>query len=324
MIIGLIFLIIILSFILIKSSEMVVVALRRISRETKTGVFALSAVILALGTSLPELFVGITSALEGSTNLSLGVVVGSNIANIALIAALTAFLTGRVLVHSENIFHETWIAFVAGTLPFFLVLDSSLSRVDALILIMVYLAYTTGFFRKRFEELGKEQQESENFFYRFFRKFEHVSVVKIREFGKLFVGIALLLASADGIVRLSEILAQEAGIPVFVVGLVILAVGTSLPELAFSLRSLKDHQPSMFFGNILGSVIINSTLIVGTSSLIKPVEINAFSQYATAVTTFLLVFGLFWFFVRSKHRLDRWEAGVLLLLYFIFIVVEFV
>ena len=91
--------IILFSFVLIKSTDLVVVALRRIGKQTKTKVFALSAIILALGTSFPELFVGITSALEGAPNISLGDVTGSNIANIALVGALAALIAGRVRVH---------------------------------------------------------------------------------------------------------------------------------------------------------------------------------------------------------------------------------
>jgi cation:H+ antiporter len=103
-----------------------------------------------------------------------------------------------------------------------------------------------------------------------------------------------------------------------------LAVGTSLPELAFSLRSVTDHEPSMFFGNLLGSTIANSTLIIGIASFISPIEVVAVNQYFKAVIAFIVVFIVFWLFIRSKHRLERWEGGLLLLLYFLFLVVEFV
>jgi len=320
---GLIFLIFILSLVLIKSADMVIVALRRLGRTTHTGVFALSAIILALGTSLPELFVGITSALEGAQNLSLGVVIGSNIANIALIGALTAFIVGKISVHSDYIVHEVWVAFAAGLLPMLLVSDKELNRIDGLILIAVYLAYATGFFKRRYEQISREQQEEESFLYGFFRRFNHIDGSQRKEFGRLFIGIALLLASADGIVKLSSSLASTAGIPIFVVGLVVLAIGTSLPELAFSIKSISEHEPSMFFGNLLGSTIANSTLIVGTVSLIAPIKVIAFNEYLLAAVAFILVFSGFWFFVRSKHRLDRWEGGILLLIYITFLILEF-
>jgi len=322
MIPGLIFLILLFSLLLIKAAEMVIVAVRRIARGLGAGVFTISAIILALGTSFPELFVGLTSALEGSPNLAFGVILGSNIANIALIGAFASLFVGKVLVHGEYLKKDVGFALVAGISPMFLALDNNLSRVDGLILLMVYLAYTTGFFKRRYEEIGREQAE-ESFVYRFFRTFKHVNGEKTREFARLFTGLALLLFSADMIVKFSVQLAGLADIPVFLVGLFILAVGTSLPELAFSIRSLEDHEPSMFFGNILGSTITNSTLIIGITTLISPLTLVAFDEYFLASLFFLIIFTLFWFFIRSKHRLDRWEALMLIATYAIFVVLEF-
>lgn len=316
---ALIILIIVFSFILIKSADLVVVAMRRISRQTKTGVFALSAVILAIGTSFPELFVGITSAIEKSPNLTLGVVFGSNIANILLVAGFAAFLHGRVFVHGDFLKRDVWIALGAGILPIILVLDGSLGRVDGLVLIAAYGAYASSFFRGRYMEIAEEHKK-EAFFYRFLRRFNHIDSRKTKEFGRLFVGIALLLLSADMIVKLSEQLAVAANIPIFLIGLIILAIGTSLPELVFSFRSLEDHEPSMFFGNLLGSTIANSTLVVGVTALISPIRLFAVNEYLIAMITFVIGFLLFWLFIRSKHRLDRWEAFSLVLLYLIFVV----
>src|SRR3989338_453802 len=156
MIAGLILLIVILSLILIKSAEMVIVAVRRIARSITVGVFGVSAVILALGTSLPELFVG------------------------------------KVLVHGEYLKRDVAIALLAGISPMFLALYKSISRVDGLILLMVYFAYTTGFFKRRYEEIGKEQAE-ESFIYRVFKRFNHVNSERNKEFGRLFLGLALLI-----------------------------------------------------------------------------------------------------------------------------------
>jgi len=320
---GSIFLIIILSLVLIKSADWVIVAIRRISKDSKTAIFTISALILALGTSFPELFVGITSAIEGEPNLALGVVIGSNIANITLVAGFTALVVGRIKVHGNYLKREVWIALVAGVLPLILVLDTKLSRVDGLILLVVYFAYASSFFRARFIQIGEEQKE-ENFIYRFVRKFYNIDSEKRREFGRLFVGIAVLLFSADAIVKLSSAIAVSFNIPLFVIGLIVIAVGTSLPELAFSLRSIKDRRPSMFFGNLLGSTIANSTLVIGLVSVIHPIEINDTSKYLIAAVSFVFIYIAFWQFIRSKHRLDRREAVVLILLYVAFLVVEFI
>lgn len=312
----------ILSIVLIKGADMVIVAIRRLSKTTHTGIFAISAIILAIGTSFPELSVGITSALEGTPEISLGDVTGSNIANISLVAGLTAFAAGRVSVHGNYLKRDVWIALVAGMLPLILLADHRLSRVDGLILLVVYLGYATSFFRARFIQIAREHQE-ESFVYRFFRKFNHIDSGKRKELGRFFAGIAILLFSADVIVKLATYLASLANIPNFVVGVVLIAVSTSIPEFAFSLRSLEEHEPSMFFGNLLGSTIANSTLVLGTVAVIHPIEVYAVNEYFVAVGFFGLVFLSFWYFIRSKHRLDRWEAGLLLLLYLAFLVAEF-
>lgn len=321
---GLIILLVIFTFLLIKSADLVVVSLRRIGRETHTKIFILSSILLAVATSFPELFVGITSALEGAPHLSFGNVLGANIANISLVAGISAFVVGKVNVHGEFIRKEVGIAAIAGILPLILAIDGELSRVDGLILLFVYLGYATSFFKLRFLQIA-EQHRKESFFHRFLRKFRHlpIEINHTKEWGKFFVGIALLIVSADLLVRIAKELGSAAGIPVFLIGLIIISLGTTLPELAFSLRSLEDREPTMYFGNLLGSIIANSTLILGLTSLIYPIQIIAIDKTMIAAFSFIVIFLIFWFFIRSKLKLERWEAFSLLLLYLIFVVVEF-
>ena len=320
---ALILAIIVLCFVLIKSADWIIIALRRIAKTSKTGVFILSSLILAIGTSFPELSVGITSSLEKSSALALGVVLGSNIVNISLVAGLAALFAGRVYVHGGFIKKELGVAFLAGLAPLFLILDGSLNRVDGLILLAIYGAYASSFFKQRYEQISKEHRE-ESFIYRFLRKFTHINGKTTREYGRLFIGIALLLFSADMIVKIATQLAESVGIPIFVIGLILLAIGTSLPEVVFSFRSLEDHEPSMFFGNILGSTIANSTLIVGISALIYPIVVFDPNEYLLAGGVYIVIAILFWYFVRSKMRLERWEAGVLVIIYILFATAEFI
>jgi cation:H+ antiporter len=321
MVLGLIFLIIIFSFVLIKSADITVIALRRITRGAS--VFGITAVIIALGTSFPELFVGVTSALEKSPYLLLGVILGSNIANITLVGGLAALIEGRVEVRGEFLYRDVWVTFIASLIPIILALDGNLSRIDGIILVLVYLAYAISFFKHRFLEIGNQNIDGK-FFLRFLRKVDHIESKKTKELGRLFVGIVLLLFSADMIVRFSLLLAGYLNISVFIIGLFMLGIGTALPEFAFSLRSIEDHQPSMFFGNILGSIIANSTLVVGIVCIINPIKIVSIDRYLIAAISFVVTYLTFYIFIRTKHRLDRWEALSLLILYILFVVVEFV
>lgn len=318
-IIALIFLF---SLLLVKGADLAIVAIRRLGKLTGTGLFSISAVLIAIATSFPELSVGVTSALSGVPNLSLGNVLGANIANITLVLGGAALIFGSVGVHGEFLRREVLIALFAGLVPIFLILDRNLSRVDGLILLALYGAYATSLFRERFEMIAQEYQQ-EGFWYRFLRRFKNAEGELGRELGRLFLGIALLLFSADIIVRLAKILAAQVGIPILVVGLVILSIGTTLPELAFSFRALLSHSPTMVFGNLLGSIIANSTLVVGLAATIAPITVVARREYLLATIVFLVAYALFWFFIRTKHRLDRWEAGVLFSLYLVFVLLAF-
>lgn len=323
MTIFLVFLILILCFVLMKSSEQVVIALRHLSAQTHTKLFVLSALIIAVSTSFPELFLGITSAIEGTPGLSLGNILGANITNLSLVVGASALIVGKVNLQGGFLKHEVWIALVAGLLPLILIFfDGELTRVDGLILLMVYGAYASSFFKDRFMEIA-EQIKTGRFFHRFLISFNHVDTTKTREAGRLFVSIALLLFSSSLIVRIARDLAIAADIPLFLIGLILLSVGTTLPELAFSFRSLEDKEPTIFFGNILGSIIANSTLVIGVAALITPIKVGPLSEYLIATVSFVVIFSLFWLFVKSKMRLERWEAAILLVLYLIFVVVEF-
>jgi cation:H+ antiporter len=308
-------------FILIKSADLTIDALKSLAKRFGTGTFAISAMILAMATSLPELFVGITSALEGSPSLSLGNVLGANIANLSLVVGLAGLVSGGVFIHEKVITKEILLATGAGILPFLLLLDGSLSRVDGLILLAVYFAYATSFFKIRFMEIGKYTLGG-NYILRFVRHLGEVEQKADKTLGHLFVGIAALLFSANFIVGFAKDFAISSGISVFVVGIILISLGTTLPEVVVSIQSLRKAQPGVFFGNILGSLIINSTLILGVVSVISPIKDGNPENYLVALITFGITLFLFWLFTRSKNRLERWESLTLLVVYAIFAAVE--
>lgn len=313
----------ILTFLLIKSADFVLDSIRGISRATGTKTYILSAILLSIATSLPELFVGITSALSGVPSLSLGNVLGANITNLTLVVGVSALIVGSISIHGKIMKKEMVMATFAGVMPFLLSIDGNLTRVDGLILLAVYIAFVTSFFKFRFIEIGSHFFEH-NFILRIVRKINNIERKTDKSIGKLFVGIAALLFSSDLIVKLAKMIAGDLNIPMFVVGLVLLSLGTTLPELAVSFRALKIGQPSIFFGNLMGSIIVNSTLILGIVALIKPISSVIVTSEIITSLFFVLSFILFWFFVRSKNTLEKWEGATLLGIYLIFIVVQFI
>mgnify|MGYP001594000762 CR=1 FL=1 len=321
---GLILLLFFFVFILIKSADLIVAALRRFSKETHTKIFILSAIFLAVATSFPELFVGVSSALEATPHLSLGNVMGANIANISLVAGLSALIVGSISVHGEFIKHEVWVALLAGILPFILIIDGALSKNDGILLLFLYLIYALSFFKDRFLTVTHSQRK-EGYIHRFLRDFEHPRVDQhvLKDVGKLILGLSLLIVSADVIVKIAVKIASSAGVPIFLVGLFLLSIGTTLPELVFSIKSLRRKESSMFFGNILGSVIANSTLILGITSIIHPINVINVRGSLVAVVAFVIIFSTFWFLIKRRLNIGRGGASLLLLLYGIFVVIEF-
>lgn len=322
MLFAVILAILLFSLVLIKSADISVLSIKKIGGGKSSKSFVLSAIILAVATSFPEMFVGITSALEGNPSISLGDITGSNVANISLIVGIAGLVVGSVRVNGNFFKRDVWIALFAGILPSMLLLDGNLSRVDGLILLSIYFAYATGLYWKRYEQIAESGIPEHKLPYRFIRtlnSLNHINSTKKREYSKLFIGIALMLFSADTIVRLASNLAEEMGVDTFVVGLVIVAIGTSLPEFAFSIRSLRLKESSMFLGNILGSTIANSTLILGIVSVISPIHVDDTNRYFMAMGMFVIIFLTLWFFIKSKFKLERWESFVLLIMYLIFV-----
>jgi len=308
------------SFLLIKATDILVVNLKSISIRVGLGKFALTSFLLALATSLPELFVGITSALEGKPNLSLGNIIGSNIADLSLVIGGAALFAGAVNVKGQFMKRDIFYAFLAGAAPMLLLFDKSLSRVDGLILLALYGFYNIKVFVERHEKLAQQRGKEESLVRRLIRRINHRSTAT--EAAWIFLGVALLLFSADMLVRIASKIALVLNIPILLIGLFLVAAGTSLPELAFEFKAIKEKEPGMVFGDLLGSIVANGTLIIGLVSFISPIKIRAFDEYLLATMAFVILFALFYLFIRTKKKLERWEGALLLAVYLIFVLFE--
>lgn len=292
---------------------MVVASMRQVARANHASVFALSAIFLATATSLPELSVAINSGLAGNSALSLGNVLGANITNLTLISGAAALISGGVAVHGKLLRREIYLAGLAGVLPLALTIDGILSRGDGIVLVLLWFVYVAHFFRIKFADILHDFREN-GFWHRFLHK---VQAEEEHGGGKLFVGIILLALSAHFIVRLSASLSQDAGISLFIVGALVIAVGTTIPELIFSNKSIRAGEPSMFLGNVLGSIITNSTLVLGIASVLSPVAIG-FSIFKLGIM-FVLIYVLFWYFAGEEKHITRRKALFLLIVYLVFV-----
>jgi len=312
------------SFFLIKATDLLTINLKALAKDTKLGQLALSGFILALATSLPELSVSLAAAFSRQPNLALGVVLGSNLINLSLVIGGASLLAGRVMVKGKFLRQDIFYTFLAGTAPMVLLFDRRLGRIDGIILLAIYGFYNIWVLNghKKHQELLDQREETIK------DKINHFLVRHLRsrrtrkELAWVFIGLALLFFSAEILVKSASQIALGLNLPILLIGLFLVSIGTSLPELALSVRAIQKKMPQMVFGNILGSVAANGTLIIGLTALVHPIQIVAFKEYLLATLAFIIIFAFFYLFTLTKRRLDRWEGLFLLLLFLGFTLLE--
>lgn len=307
------------SLLLIKATDIITESLQRLAQLTHLGKFAITSLLLAFATSIPELVVGITAALDGRSSLSLGVILGSNIANLSLVIGGAAVIGGSLSVAGQFLKLDVFSVFLAGVMPLMLLLDKTLSRADGIILLLVYGVYNYG--------ILKNQQADQLTGTGRFKLMLLGEGLKSKKMNKwlawLFLGTAMLIFGADMIVKLAVMIAKTIEAPVMLVGMFLIAVGAVLPELSFEARAIKKRQAGMVLGNLTGSIVVNSTLVLGLVALINPIRLqNGLNAYLLAAAAFGVMFILFWHFVRTKKKLERWEGIALILVYFSFAIME--
>lgn len=305
------------SWLLIKACDWLIAIVDRLARVSHLGKFTLSSLILALATTLPELVVSVTSAASGNTPIALGTTIGSNIANISLIVGGAAVIGGSFSVAGEWLRLDIFSVFLAGALPLVLLFDNYLSRSDGLILLLIFALYNYGVIKLR----GGSRNSGGRLLRSIVTGPEHKRIDKLLI--KLVLAAAALIVSAKIMVKLAVGIAAGLNVSVFLIGLFLVAVGTSLPELSLAIESIRKRQVGMALGDLFGSVVANSTLILGLVALIRPVRLtNGWQEYGLAAAAFGVVFLLFWGLVRSKKKLERWEGLALVAAYLVFVALE--
>lgn len=307
---------------LIYSTNLIVSALKSIARRSGLSTFGITAFLLAISTSLPELVVSLVASIEGNATLIIGNIVGSNIADISLVIGGAALVGGSLKLNGDLLKRDIYLTGAAGFLPLFLIADSTLSRQDGVVLLVVYLVMITTFLHSHTKSVAQNalsKSPIRRLLVSVVNRNGHNGVVKF------LVGVGLLIASSHFIVRLASASAVSSGLTPLFIGLFVVAVGTSLPELAFEMKAIRSGQAKMALGDLLGSVVANATLILGLAAIIRPIVLtdSGLLPYRVSIIAFTLIYALFIFFVRSKKRLDWWEGVVLLACYFVFVYIEF-
>jgi len=300
-------------FLLTISSRWLVEALSRIAFFLKIREFVLGYFLMASAVSLPNLFVGIVSALNKIPQLSFADIVGGNIFDLTVVIGLAALISrGGLTVQSRTVQGSAIFTIFAALLPLFLIFDGYLSRVDALLLILIFFFYTYWLFSKkeRFTKIYEPIEGSLNF-KRFFL-----------DLFLVFFGIVLLLTGAKGLVDSVQFFSQALNIPLVLIGILLVGAGNCLPELFFSLQAARKGEDWLLLGDLMGGVAITATLVLGVVAFIQPIEISDFSPFFIA-RAFLVISALsFLFFLRSESKITKREGIFLLSIYFFFLVFE--
>lgn len=299
-------------------SRFVIDAFERLSIKLSKGSrMVVAALLIALGTSLPELFVAIASGVAHQGEISLGNIMGANVANASLVIGGASILSGSMSVVGDFVHWEFLMAFLIGCAPLLLMLDGELSRLDGLILIVIYLMY----FR---DVLGDWRHKS----LAHHRVVRHGLLSQLRLLHhrhtdgvilKLIFGILLMMLGSHLLVKTVTGLAVGLGILPVWIGIFVISIGTTLPELVLSAGAIARKESLLVTGNLLGSIVANSTLIAGILALINPVKLTKMTPYITSSIGFVVIFSLFWLLANKKKRLDRWEGMVLVGVYFIYL-----
>ena len=252
--------------------------------------------IVGFGTSAPEMLVSAVSAWNGNPGLAVGNALGSNIANIALILGASALIAPMV-ISSRIVKTEMPILFAVMLLVLYLMLDMGLSRAAGIILIVAMfsvLGWTV------FEGLRKREAQ-EQLEAQFEDEFESLPIKQA--IGWVIIGLVLLVISSRIMVWGAVNIAEMMGISDLIIGLSIVAIGTSLPELGASFACMKKQEYDIAIGNVLGSNIFNSLGVLGIAAVIEPTNIEILVLYRDQVLQFALILALFW--VAGQWKLGK-------------------
>lgn len=264
---------------------------------------AIGLTVVAFGTGSPELVVGIEAARTGNSGIMLGNVVGSNIGNIALVLGVAA-LVKPMTVRYELVRREMPLMIAVSLLLVAMLLDGGLGRLDGLLLVLGAIVYTvTSYIRARRADNRPVADEFEDAIDRPVKR-------PLVEAALLLAGLAGLLGGANLLLRGAVDIAGTLGVSQTVIGLTVVAIGTSLPELATSVTSSVRGEADVAFGNVIGSNVFNILAVLGVAALIRPFQMEGLRtlDLAVMVGVSAAMLPLMW----RGWVLDRWEGALLL------------
>ncbi len=309
-------------FLLIKGADWLVDGASSLARRLNVSDLVIGLTVVAFGTSAPELAVSAISSWSGNADIAIANIVGSNIANVLLILGVASIITPLVVTRG-TVWKEIPLSLLAVVLVGIMSADaiidgtsfSALTRIDGLVLLsffVIFIYYTFGLAKSEAsvqDEPGKQAKEDAGLPTKLFSSliFLAIGLVGVVLGGKLVVDNAVSIA-------------QLMGISASLIGLTIVALGTSLPELVTSIVAALKKNADIAVGNVVGSNIFNAFLILGVSSVINPLNISISGLFDIAMAMFASLLLFIFMFVGRKRILQRWQGGFFLISYFAYMI----
>ncbi len=269
--------------------------------------YLIGFLVVSIGTSLPELTTAFVASFRNAGQIVLGDVIGANIIDVTVVLGITSIIGKKIFIHGKVLNKTVLTVLIMAVLPMILGYDGTISRIDGVILIVSFFIYIMVLLRKE-GQFGKLKKE-----------------IKLKDIWQdMFViagSLVALLLSANWLIASASKIGVILGIPDMVLGLLIVAVGTTIPELTVEVLSIIRGASGIAFGDILGSVVCNSSLVLGVASVINPIVITERSQFINS--SFFMITSVFiaLLFIRKKEI--TWHEGLgLLLLYVTFLITE--
>lgn len=291
----------------------------RLASSLGASVLVIGLTVVAWATSAPEMIVSVSAAAQGSSEMALGNVIGSNIVNIGVCLGIVALMF-PVKVSWNLIQREIPIMIGAAGLAFLLCLDGVLSQTDGLILLLSFIGFSALVYMLIQRERRKITASLE--------EYEHDAgmingnINRLFEIGRLAAGLLCLIVGANLTVDGATAIARTLGISEFVIGLTLVAFGTSLPEFAASLVAATRRQTDIAVGNVIGSNIANVLAILGVTAIVQPIPVSTTSLQVQIPV--MLGFSLLTLFMGFDRLIGRREAAVLLVCYAGFVMLTLV
>lgn len=261
--------------------------------------------VVAMGTSMPEFCVSLISALKGTPDLAVGNVVGSNIFNSLFIVGITAAIAPMAILRA-TVMKDIPFALVASVILLMMCLDGRIGRIDAAVLFSLFMIFM--FMTLKSAKINKQELEEEN-------KLAEKALKSVPKMSPamsvvwILAGLACLIGGSTLFVEGASKLATSLGVSEAVVGLTIVAGGTSLPELATSIVSAQKGSSGIAIGNVLGSNVFNILGILGVTGLICPMQLQGITD--TDLSMLVISMIMIWFFSFTKYIIERWEGLIL-------------